>query len=290
MKKIFLIALLSILSSSAFARTAWVDNKAICEKTQGNWRLFNNDCGNSCESRFSLPICSAIPSYACDCGKNRCWDNDKCVSNKIAKKYWDQIAADNKAKRDEELAILKEQEDLYYKDNKVANAAAPDTTQPSGGLAGETPVEPTANSETPPIGTTPEIEQKKQVCDMQKGVWKQFKNGCVDNCNNKMSTISMCTSALTFGCECGETKCWDDTKSVCVEIEDYKKLSATQMQTPPPSASSPIVINNPITSSPANNSAPNSAISPDSMPKTDSPKSDNSFQPNSLGQPNLINK
>lgn len=292
MKKPLLIVLLLIFSSSAFARIAWVDNKAICEKTQGSWRLFNNDCGASCENKFDLPICTAIPTYNCDCGKNRCWDYDKCVSNKVAKKYWDQIAEDNKADREDELATLKEQEDLFYKDVPLANNTKTPTSTTAaptqgGGLAGDIPAVPVAvAANTPPAIVDPEAEKKKQLCEQKKGVWKEFKNGCVDSCSSKVSTMSMCTSALTFGCECGETKCWDVAQNSCVEIEDYKTMTA-QPTTTTPVAASPITIN-PTTTLP--NALPFTPLDINSGKKTNDPKSDNSFQPNSLGQPNSVKK
>jgi hypothetical protein len=242
MKKLFLIVLLSILSSSAFARVAWVDNKAICEKTEGNWRLFNNDCGDSCEKNFSLPVCSSAPTYNCDCGKNKCWDGDKCISNKAAKYFWDEIAQENKEDREEELEILKEDQEAFYKDikNKKIFSITPTQSKLIEQEIAKTP------SVEPLIEADPEIErinnEKKQLCEQKNGVWKEFKNGCVDNCASQISKLSMCTSAITFGCECGETKCWDSNQNSCIEVEDYRKLLSQPIPIQP---SSPIVINQP---------------------------------------------
>jgi hypothetical protein len=270
MKKILLIILLSILSSSVLARTAWVDNKTICEKTKGTWRIFNNDCANSCESKFSLPLCSSTSIYSCDCGKNRCWDNDKCISDKVAKAYWDEIADKNAEDREEELKILKEQQELFYSElkNKKTTPTSPTsqvqaTTQP---IAVETPA-------VPAIGNDPEVEksnnEQKQLCERQKGFWKQFSNGCVDNCISKISKMSMCTMSLTFGCYCGETKCWNESQNSCIEIEDYKKL--TSQTTADSKPNSPIVIeqpNNPLSLNPVDL---NSGSKVDNSKNTNSP-------------------
>jgi len=237
MKKLFLIALLLIFSSSAFARTAWVDNKAICEKTQGNWRIFNNDCGDSCEKNFSLPVCSSVLTYNCDCGKNKCWDGDKCVSNKIAEYFWGEIAQKNQENREKELEILKEDQELFYKNNKNGRTVSspPIKTNPVEQTISKAPLA------EPLIVADPEIAKvdikKKQLCEQNSGVWKEFRNGCADNCSSQVSKLSMCTSVITFGCECGETKCWDGNKNSCTEIEDYKNLISQPI--------SPIVINQP---------------------------------------------
>ncbi len=245
MRKLFLITLLLIYASSSFARNAWIDNKVICEKTQGNWRLFNNNCGNSCESKFSLPVCTSILTYSCDCGKNRCWDGDKCSSDKVAKKVFDKIAEKNKAEREKELVILKEQEELFYKNNKAKNIAIL-----KGNHTQNNPVD-NSNSRPSPVKIKSPIKinsktkningTKKQLCKQQNGIWKEFKNGCVDNCDSKIAA-SMCTTALTFGCECGKSRCWDHAQNFCVEIKDYKKFME---QIKKSRLSSPIIINNP---------------------------------------------
>jgi hypothetical protein len=247
MKRFLLIALLLIYSSSVFARVSWVDNKAVCEKTQGNWRLFNNDCGNNCSSKFDLSVCSSISNYSCDCGKNRCWDGDKCASDKVARKFWDKIAEENKAKRAAELDELKAAQELFYKSSQsiqVTNLQNnPNPQNPGTNIAGGDPT-PVIDPGAPLVTVDPEVErqnnEKKLLCEQKSGVWKEFRNGCVDGCSSKVSTMSMCTSALTMGCECGETKCWDNNQSTCIEIEDYKKLMASPIAVNP--TSSPIVL------------------------------------------------
>lgn len=58
-------------------------------------------------------------------------------------------------------------------------------------------------------------------CEAQKGVWREYGNGCVDECYPKFDKFTICTSAITFGCDCGKGRCWDDNK--CVPIANYKK-------------------------------------------------------------------
>ena len=46
----------------------------------------------------------------------------------------------------------------------------------------------------------------REACENQNGEWKLFSNGCVDSCGKKPR---ICTQALTEGCDCGPTLCWD---------------------------------------------------------------------------------
>lgn len=60
------------------------------------------------------------------------------------------------------------------------------------------------------------------ICEENKGVWREFGNGCVDECNSKFDQFTVCTYAITFGCDCGKGKCWNDKS--CVAVTDYKKV------------------------------------------------------------------
>ena len=59
------------------------------------------------------------------------------------------------------------------------------------------------------------------ACEKSQGVWREFGNGCVDNCIKKIDPYNIvCTSALTYGCECGKNRCWNAEK--CVALQDYQ--------------------------------------------------------------------
>ena len=246
MKKLLLIAILIFYSSASFARMAWVDNKEMCEKTRGVWRMFANDCADICDSKFDHTICTSNPAYNCECGENRCWDGNKCTSNKVAKLAWEEKT---KPQREQRISELKELEIkiAQFKANILTNntTANIDTTgnvattntsgvQPAPNTTNNTTTQPTTN---PPVTTglpfsTPTADhateqrdkEQKDTCEKQNGAWQQFANGCVDSCSSKITKMSMCTMALTFGCKCGENKCWDGTTSSCIETEKYKQL------------------------------------------------------------------
>ncbi len=62
----------------------------------------------------------------------------------------------------------------------------------------------------------------RQTCEKDKGVWRQFGNGCADSCEAKFDKTSICTQAITYSCECGKNKCWNGEK--CSGMQDYKKF------------------------------------------------------------------
>jgi hypothetical protein len=219
-----------------FQQNAWVDRKEICEESNGNWRLYNNICGDSCESKFALTVCALTLVYNCDCGNNGCFDGNKCVSNKIAQKLWEDKAKEDDLKRKKELEdlnilpkIAEEEPSMLTNKNSTPQVALL-TEEKKTLIADQTkPLE----SNTKKITNTAALidpfmarinDAKKLLCTQQSGEWKEFGNGCVDNCSNKISKMSICTQALTFGCKCGETKCWDATKNSCIETKEYKKL------------------------------------------------------------------
>ena len=62
----------------------------------------------------------------------------------------------------------------------------------------------------------------RQACEENKGVWREFGNGCVDECYPKFDKFTICTSAITFGCDCGKGRCWNEKS--CVSVIQYKKI------------------------------------------------------------------
>ena len=60
------------------------------------------------------------------------------------------------------------------------------------------------------------------ICEENKGVWREFGNGCVDECNPKFDQFVICTRAITFGCDCGKGRCWSDKG--CVAVTQYQKI------------------------------------------------------------------
>lgn len=62
----------------------------------------------------------------------------------------------------------------------------------------------------------------REICEKEGGVWRQFGNGCVDSCKAKLDRFTVCSMALTYGCDCGKDRCLEDNK--CVTISDYKEI------------------------------------------------------------------
>lgn len=62
----------------------------------------------------------------------------------------------------------------------------------------------------------------RQKCEQNKGVWREFGNGCVDECFAKFDEFGVCTYARTFGCDCGRGKCWSGNE--CMAVIEYKKV------------------------------------------------------------------
>lgn len=57
---------------------------------------------------------------------------------------------------------------------------------------------------------------EEQACVNASGTWKQFNNGCVDSCAYALDPQMNCTQAITNGCDCGGSRCWDSANRVCV--------------------------------------------------------------------------
>jgi hypothetical protein len=120
MKKFFLILFLIgvFFGQEIFAQIARptsFDDRPICQETKGVWRQFGNGCADDCRSKFDqFSICTQALIYGCDCGKNRCWNGEKCVLQKNYKETYDlEIAAEKKS-----LDKAKEERKIAAKENE----------------------------------------------------------------------------------------------------------------------------------------------------------------------------
>lgn len=93
-----------------FGRSTSFDDREECRKVKGVWHEFGNSSGDSCEAKLDAYLVAAqVITYACDCGKGRCWNGDTCVLMSDYKKIYDQkkeregkkIAEERKARSDE---------------------------------------------------------------------------------------------------------------------------------------------------------------------------------------------
>jgi hypothetical protein len=66
------------------------------------------------------------------------------------------------------------------------------------------------------------ISTPKEDCEVNGGNWKTFSNTCVDSCELIRDEGIVCGEAMTDGCDCGPTMCWDDMR--CVQNVKYKNM------------------------------------------------------------------
>ena len=117
-KKIFLTAVFCCFSYSALCQTirfTSFDDRPICEENKGVWREFGNGCADQCHAKFDeFTMCSQALTYACDCGKGRCWDGEMCVLMRDYKKIYDKEVKEEQkildAAKDKRKEALKESE------------------------------------------------------------------------------------------------------------------------------------------------------------------------------------
>jgi hypothetical protein len=63
---------------------------------------------------------------------------------------------------------------------------------------------------------------KREICEKEKGVWREFGNSFADNCEPKFDKYMIAAQSLVFSCDCGPQKCWESSK--CVEMRQYEKI------------------------------------------------------------------
>ena len=114
---IFFVFSSSIASASNHQLTSF-EERPLCEKSNGIWREFGDGCANSCQAKFDqYLVCTRKLVYACDCGDNACWQDDKCVKISDYKKTF----AELETKRNEELQAKKlEREEKLKTDPSAA--------------------------------------------------------------------------------------------------------------------------------------------------------------------------
>lgn len=63
---------------------------------------------------------------------------------------------------------------------------------------------------------------EKPQCLKEKGNWRKFSNGCVDRCAPQFNDLTFCTTAITYGCDCGKNRCL--YKNQCIKNSEYEKI------------------------------------------------------------------
>ncbi|PIS08789.1 hypothetical protein COT75_04885 [Candidatus Beckwithbacteria bacterium CG10_big_fil_rev_8_21_14_0_10_34_10] len=78
----------------------------------------------------------------------------------------------------------------------------------------------------------------EEVCIAEGGTWRMMSNSCLDSCYYAADPSQNCSSAMTYGCDCGSSKCWDG--STCVDnppLTPSPSPSPSPLVSPSPSPS-----------------------------------------------------
>jgi hypothetical protein len=62
----------------------------------------------------------------------------------------------------------------------------------------------------------------KDICERQKGVWREFGSSCADNCYDQEVFFRLCAGSVVYACDCGKSKCWDYNQ--CIPVKEYQKI------------------------------------------------------------------
>ena len=106
-----------LIASPAFAefgRSTSFDDREICDRDKGVWREFGNSAADNCEAKMDkFAIAAQALTYACDCGKGRCWNGDRCVLMSDYKKQYDEL----QEKQSKKIAEARKNRENEYKEN-----------------------------------------------------------------------------------------------------------------------------------------------------------------------------
>ncbi|MBM3579927.1 MAG: hypothetical protein FJX34_04060 [Alphaproteobacteria bacterium] len=113
--------ILVLLFCSSFSRSTTFDGRADCEASIGVWRDFGSSCADECEAQLDeFSMCAQVVTSGCDCGKSRCWNDEKnsCVALRDYKKIFDARRAEEK----ERLEAEKKQREEEAKEDQAEMA------------------------------------------------------------------------------------------------------------------------------------------------------------------------
>ena len=142
--------------------------------------MFNHSCYDDCNKEIDKNTpCYKILEYGCDCGKNKCWQNNQCIAIKnLKKKKYKTYKIEKKPKQQITKPTIENKNFSGFIDNISKSIKSEETLQ----------------------------------CQNAGGKIKNFRNNCADNCNITRDTV--CAPVITKSCDCGPGKCWDKTKCI----------------------------------------------------------------------------
>ncbi len=114
----FFVFFLNKNSFAEIVRITTFSDRAACEKSRGSWRDFGNSCVDKCIYKFDkYAVCSYAITFGCDCGKNRCLFEDKCIHVNEYKKIYENQNLENEKTlneiRDKRKNVAKKFENDY---------------------------------------------------------------------------------------------------------------------------------------------------------------------------------
>jgi hypothetical protein len=189
----FIFYIFIFLSFNAIALDG---NKNDCAKSEGVWRIYNNSCFDKCDKRIDKNTpCYKLLEYGCDCGVDKCWKDNECISTKNLKqkKYIIHIDSTKQLIAKKEIISKKEEKEEILESNNIINFIT--------GLAPKT--------------TT---DTKSTNCINSGGKMRNFNNSCADNCQATSGAI--CAQTNIRSCDCGPNKCWNNTKCINENIRN----------------------------------------------------------------------
>jgi hypothetical protein len=194
LRKFFVILIIFLFSNSAFGdigRFTTFDDREICEKTKGVWREYGTSLADNCEAKLDkFAIGAQVITYACDCGKGKCWDVNKCVVMQDFQKNYDKkqraeiarLASEKKARRAEyqenQGAIIKAMvggKAAVQTGSSGANNSSNNVAQFYGKLMPDKGVVVSNTSTSPVINSV--NQQTQKVIDQSQDAAKQVQEG-----------------------------------------------------------------------------------------------------------------
>jgi len=200
-----------------------------CSDVGGTWEIFNNGCVDSCYLVLNPgAMCTQAMTAGCNCGASQCWDGDTCVDNPIPTATPEPsptLTPDQQSCSDAGGTWQFFSNSCVDGCTLVLNPGATCLQAITPGCNcgasqcwdGDTCVDNPIATPTPTATPepSPTLTPDQQSCSDAGGTWQFFNNSCVDSCTLVLNPGAMCLQAITPGCNCGASQCWDG--DTCVD-------------------------------------------------------------------------
>lgn len=189
---LFLILLLNVDVFAKEMRSSVFDERYACESSDGIWRKFGDSCIDKCRPKLDeFAICVSKFSYACGCGKNRCWNGETCIDLSTYKKIYEkEVELENK--RREEAKKKRSAESAENVKEIMVKLTAPPPTQNGANNGQNNQQNNNTNPSAQKIASQPKPSSKKtsqiQIPPffLQQEKAKNTSNGAGSNSSNSI--------------------------------------------------------------------------------------------------------